>query len=254
MELKHALAVIAAALLMLGLAVLTLGTTPRPRVSSSSRGLHDGEDASGTSLPSGLRSTGEEDEDEQASKVFDFQNRLDEVRERYEAGQYGYAIGEAQALIAHYDLTKGLKAELHFLLSRCFRETGEGKKAGHHYAEFRKLLDAEVEERRARQGTDPALAMRKVVERAEKAAYERNPLLKPENEEDLPLNVRCWKRLVPVADADVLSDDLPEGGTIYYSKTGEALLESLTGLLGGAENVVIHRDPRFRFYFQIVEK
>lgn len=256
MELKHALAIIAAALAMLGLAIFTLSTNPRPHVGPSAQGgLHDGQggDDAGQ-LPAGLRSAGGEDEEDSASKVFDFQNRLDEVRQRYESKQFGFAIGEARALLAHYDLTKSLKAELHFLLSRCFRETGESKNAAHHYAEFRKILDSEVQERRSKQGNDPAQTMRQVVERAEKAALEQNPRLASESEDDWPLNIRCWKKLVKVDEADVISDSLPEGGIIYYCKSGEALQESLVGLLGGLDQVVIHRDPRYHFYFQIVEK
>ncbi len=186
-------------------------------------------------------------------EIFSLERKFEELKAYYAEGRYGFVVGQAEAMLgvlgdvgAREDCEKCMR--LHFILARAYARLGEDEQAIEHMRRFKEYLARTKSEVKRGGERKAAEAIRGMIERS--LELEQN---ESSSEEDLPINVRCHRRLESVqAPEEVLCMELDDGGRIYFSSSPEALERHVTEIAAVA-GPVISRDPRYGFYYCIVE-
>jgi len=193
-------------------------------------------------------------DDMKLSEIFSLKNKVDEVRYLYEHGQPSYAVRQAEGLLSQLPPNSRERLELHFLMARCYERLGEDGSRKQHDKAFRQMLEEMGNSAEHKQAMRDGANLRVLVQRS--IDMGASTAARPAGgEDDVMFNVRCANRLQRVSTDQVLHENIEPDGEIYYGRKGDEVREQAASGMGcSADDVVIQRDPRFDFYFCIVEK
>ena len=193
------------------------------------------------------------EEDHTLSKIFSIKNKLGEVRYLYEHGQEAYAVKQAEGLLSQLKPNSRNRLELHFLMARCYERLGEHKERKRHDKAFRDLLEQFGKSKEHQQSMREGKEIRQLIDKSIAMAEPTRPKASFD-EDDIMFNVRCARRLQRVSAEQVIHENLA-AGQIYYSRTADEVKKHVASASGvKVEEVVVQRDPRFGFYFCIIEE
>ena len=194
-----------------------------------------------------------EDDDHALSKIFSVKNKLSEVRYLYEHGQEGFAVKQAEGLLSQLKPESRERLELHFLMARCYERLGDHRERKRHDKSFRDLLEKFGKSKEHQQAMQEGKNIRELIDKSIAMAEPIRPK-DSFDEDDVMFNVRCARRLQRISAEQVIHENLSTG-QIYYSRTADEVRKHVASALGvDAEEVVVQRDPRFGFYFCIIEE
>lgn len=187
------------------------------------------------------------------SEIFSLKNKIDEIRLQFMEGQPGYALKQAEGVIPMLKPDSKQRLELYFLMARCCEQLGREKDREHHDKAFRDLIEklGKSDEHKA------ALAAGKNVQQLiEKSIEKSEPLREKsvfDSDEDF-FNLRCFRKLKRADKDEVIEETMDDSGKIFYGKKAKNVIAEASSAIGLAEtDIIIHQDPRFDFYYTIIE-
>ena len=191
--------------------------------------------------------------DQSLSTIFSVKNKITEIRYQYTHGQPGYALKQAEGVMALIKPDSRQRLELHFLMARCCDQLGDQKSRKHHDSEFRKLLEKLAKSKEHQENLKAGKNFRKLVDMSIKKAEPLREKSVFDNDDEL-FNLRCFRKLKRANTNKVLEEELDDGGKIFYGKSADNVIEAAATAIGLLEqDIVIQKDPRFNFYFTIIE-
>mgnify|MGYP006285434003 CR=1 FL=1 len=186
------------------------------------------------------------------SDIFSLENKIDEIRYLYEHGRESYAVNQARGVLPQLKPNSRKKLELHFLMARCFERLGRDKERKRHDSAFRKILEHLGKSKEHRRAIEEGQEIRELIEKSIEMSKPSRSRHSP-REEEIMFNVRCARRLQRVSAEEVIHENMPSG-EIYYGRSAKEVRQKVASAMNGLEDeVVLQRDPRFGFYFCIIE-
>ncbi len=195
----------------------------------------------------------DDDDDNKLSNIFSLKNKISEVRYLYEHGQENFAVRQAEGLLPQLKPNSRNRLELHFLMARCYERLGEHRQRKRHDKAFRDLLEQFGKSKEHQQSMREGKEIRELIDKSIAMAEPTRPK-QSLSEDDEMFNVRCARRIQRVSADQVIHENLT-AGQIYYGRTAGEVRKHVASALGTEpEEVVLQRDPRFGFYFCIIEE
>ena len=180
--------------------------------------------------------------------VFDVERRLEELRENF-AGQRWEAVEHDATALVTAGLDEITKLEVIAMLLEALRNLGERERAREMQDRFNKLYaDLKASEKLAKDAKARERISGLVARIKGKAPADRFAAADGEPR----TSYKLAEKLKAGGDEDVLESPMPDGGTVYFSRSGTALEAKCNGVskeLGAA----IQREPEFGYYFAIAE-
>lgn len=195
----------------------------------------------------------EDDGAQNASEVFSTSNKYEEVRFLFMQGRYDFAATQAEALLPLLEAGSRQRMEVHFLAARCFERLGDDAARRRHDEAFRTLLE-QIGKGAEHQGKlADGVVMREVVDKSIEMALTAPRGADAVLPDDDYINVRCHRRLKGARRDEALREPL-DAGQIVFGLEADAVRDAAAEAQGcPADDVVMQRDPRFGFFFVIVE-
>ena len=180
--------------------------------------------------------------------VFDVERRLEELRENF-AGQRWEAVQHDATALVTAGLDEITKLEVIAMLLEALRNLGERERAREMQERFNKLYaDLKASEKLAKDAKARERINGLVTRIKGKAPADRFAAADGEPR----TSYKLAEKLKAGGDEDVLESPMPDGGTVYFSRSATALEAKCNGVskeLGAA----IQREPEFGYYFAIAE-
>lgn len=187
------------------------------------------------------------------SKIFSIQNKIDEIRFQFIEGEPSYALKQAEGVIPMLKPDSKQRLELYFLMARCCEKLGREKDRKHHDQAFRELIEKLGKSKEHKAALEAGKNVRKLIE---KSIDKAEPLREKSvfDGDDELFNLRCFRKLKRAGKDEVIEEEMDDTGKIFYGKKAKNVIAEAASAIGLAEtDIIIHQDPRFYFYFTIIE-
>lgn len=181
--------------------------------------------------------------------VFDVERRLEELRENFAAQRWESVRHDATALVTA-GLDEVTKLEVLAMLLEALRETGDRERAREISDQFNKLYAALKTSERLAKDVKALERMNAMVARLKPKAANTDRFAEPEGEPRT--SFKLAEKLRAGGDDEVMEHALPDGGTVYFSKSAAALESKVSGVSRDLA-AAIQREPEFQYYFAIAE-
>lgn len=216
------------------------------------------DDTTGTTLPGSTidkaaDSSADDEESRYLSKLFSIKNKIDEVRFQYMEGQASYALTQAKGVLPMLKPDSKQRLELYFLMARCCEKLGREKDRKHHDKAFRELIEKLGKSKEHKDALKAGKNVRKLIEQSIKKAEPLREKSVFDSDDEL-FNLRCFRKLKRVDKNQVIEEEMEDSGRIFYGKKANNVIAQAASAIGLSEaDIIIHKDPRFYFYYTIIE-
>ena len=187
------------------------------------------------------------------SEIFSIKNKVSEIRYQYMNGQPSYALKQAEGVLPMLPPDSRERLELYFLMARCSEKLGNQSGREQHDKSFRELLEKLGNSKEQKQAHEDGNNVRKLIQTSiEKAEPLREKSIFDSDEE--LFNLRCYRKLKRATKNEVLEETMDDSGHIFFGNNPKSVIKEAASYTGLTEDdIVIHKDPRFFFYYVIIE-
>lgn len=183
-----------------------------------------------------------------ASSVFDVEKRLEELRENFANQRWESVRHDATALLTA-SLDEVTKLEVVAMLLESLRNSGERARASEIQEQFDKLYKDLKDSEKLAKDAKTRERVTALVNRV-KVAIGTDRYAAADGEPRLSFTL--GEKIRSAGEEEVLEMAMPDGGTVYYSKSGTAL-EAKCNAVSRELGSAIQREPEHGYYFAIAE-
>jgi hypothetical protein len=183
-----------------------------------------------------------------AASAFDIEGRLEGLRDSY-ASQRWDAVRHDGLALATAALDEVTKLEVYAMLVDAFRESRDRERSREFAEQFKALYDELRASPRIQKEARDRDRLLQVMGRFKRKAPTD---LFADAEGEPRLNFKLADKLRSGGTGEVMEESMPEGGTVYFSRSPEALESRLSGVSRDLA-AAIQRDAEFEYYYAVAE-
>lgn len=183
--------------------------------------------------------------DAPGTSAFDTESRLESLRDAFTSGRWDAVRHDGLGLVtaAIDDVTK---LEVLSMLADAFRQSGDAERAREFTERFRKLYEElRNSDKMAKEGRERTAILNTLGKFKRRAQADLFATADGEQR----TNFKLAEKLRSGGTDEVLTEELGDGGTVYFSRSAEALEGKVPRELTAA----IQKDPEFEYYFALTD-